>query len=76
MTRAELLTAFVEEGSVRIGEGVWNVLTLMGVDLRRLVCTPEDPWALSSQPEVESWVDRHVAFDDSGHLIRVTLNMR
>jgi hypothetical protein len=39
------------------------------------VDTEWDPWCLSSEKGVTNWVDRHLAFDEEGNLLRRTVVM-
>ena len=55
------------------GESLWAVLSTMGMDMRQLTCTPDDPWNLRSLDEVESWIERRVLTDESGNPLRVKL---
>lgn len=56
--------------SAHWGVSLWGVLVSIGIDVRPVVETKVDPWHLTSRKGVQNWVDRYLAFDEDGNLLR------
>ena len=78
VTRAQLLRRLKNDhetvgGYLRWGERLWGALIDIGVNVRPLLGTEEDPWRLSTLPEVESWLDQRTLVGDDDQILRIQI---